>query len=283
MSSQHNEQLKRAIRRTALFTVLVLAALVCATYAWFSFSTSTNVTPMKGSVSSSGVELLISDQENGEYAYECALVPDNDQGEDYGFEPVSTYDLENFYEAVSTDAGGMADRYKDVTDMLDTKLMRGTVYLKAQNADAEVYFDPQLLELSFPDQMMTSMRLGIRLSSSTDERMYIFRLDGLSGESGTAEELATVPQDNVVVYGIDGNGNAEYSEDPSLDIMEYCASGSDAKPEPGLYPLTILSKDDICTVRYWFYLEGCDINTFNPVQENEGELDLAFAGTLSRF
>ncbi|MDD5832938.1 MAG: hypothetical protein PUC98_05625 [Clostridiales bacterium] len=277
--SQRNEQLKRAIRRTVLFTVLVAFTFICATFAWFSFSTSTNVTPMRGSVNGSGVELLISNAYDGEYAFECELLPENDQGGDYGFEPVSTYDLENFFEAVSMNTDSMADRYADVTDSLDNKLMKGTVYLKAQNADAEVFFDPEQMELSFPDQMMTSMRLGIRLSSSTDDRTYIFRLDGLSTETGAAEETSTVPQDNVVVYSIDSAGNAEYAEDPSLDIMEYCAAYEDTKPIPGTFPLTLLSKDDICTVMYWFYLEGCDVNTFNPVQENEGEIDLAFAGT----
>lgn len=39
-----------------------------------------------------------------------------------------------------------------------------------------------------------------------------------------------------------------------------------------------LNADEIATVEYWLYLEGCDEQCVNSVQNRASELQLAFAG-----
>ena len=42
--------------------------------------------------------------------------------------------------------------------------------------------------------------------------------------------------------------------------------------------LVQLNKDEIASVEYWLYLEGCDEQCSNPVQNRTSEIQLAFAG-----
>ena len=39
-----------------------------------------------------------------------------------------------------------------------------------------------------------------------------------------------------------------------------------------------LQAEEVATVEYWLYLEGCDDQCFNPVQNKASQLCLAFAG-----
>ena len=39
-----------------------------------------------------------------------------------------------------------------------------------------------------------------------------------------------------------------------------------------------MNADEIATVEYWLYLEGCDDQCSNPVQNRNTEIKLAFAG-----
>lgn len=47
---------------------------------------------------------------------------------------------------------------------------------------------------------------------------------------------------------------------------------------PGSTSLCALDKDEVATVEYWLYLEGCDEQCSNPVQNKASEIRLAFAG-----
>ena len=48
--------------------------------------------------------------------------------------------------------------------------------------------------------------------------------------------------------------------------------------EAGTEMLCSLEADEVASVEYWLYLEGCDDNCSNPVQNRSSELQLAFAG-----
>ena len=46
----------------------------------------------------------------------------------------------------------------------------------------------------------------------------------------------------------------------------------------GSQSLLTLEKDEVASVEYWLYLEGCDEQCFDPVQNKDTQLQLAFAG-----
>jgi hypothetical protein len=81
-----------------------------------------------------------------------------------------------------------------------------------------------------------------------------------------------------VVSALSGT-TASYVTDPAKSISAYAAKMDEADaPQAGTNLLTSLQADEIATVEYWLYLEGCDENCINDVQNRDFSLQLAFVG-----
>lgn len=258
---------------------LLLAALTLggATYAWFTFNNATNVEPMAGTVGDGAVSLLISASRDGPFDKECDLSLEQAVEE---LLPVSTADLQTFYASTAQNKQGITLRYRDVTEQAPQRLMHGTVYLQSKNRGCDVYFFEPKLSFGSDGQALSALRLVLKLTTETDgEQLLFFRLDDLGG--GGAEEQATVTGDNVVVSSIDAGGQPGYTADPAEDIGAYLAQADgeeDTTPRAGEQALCALQADEVASVEYWLYLEGCDTACVNAVQTRELSLQLGFAG-----
>ena len=258
---------------------LLLAALTLggATYAWFTFNNATNVEPMAGTVGDGAVRLLISASRDGPFDKECDLPLEQAVEE---LLPVSTADLQTFYASAAQNKQGITLRYRDVTEQAPQRLMHGTVYLQSKNRGCDVYFFEPKLSFGSDGQALSALRLVLKLTTETDgEQLLFFRLDDLGG--GGAEEQATVTGDNVVVSSIDAGGQPGYTADPAEDIGAYLAQADgeeDTTPRAGEQALCALQADEVASVEYWLYLEGCDTACVNAVQTRELSLQLGFAG-----
>lgn len=258
---------------------LLLAALTLggATYAWFTFNNATNVEPMAGTVGDGAVSLLISASRDGPFDKECDLPLEQAVEE---LLPVSTADLQTFYASAAQNKQGITLRYRDVTEQAPQRLMHGTVYLQSKNRGCDVYFFEPKLSFGSDGQALSALRLVLKLTTETDgEQLLFFRLDDLGG--GGAEEQATVTGDNVVVSSIDAGGQPGYTADPAEDIGAYLAQADgeeDTTPRAGEQALCALQADEVASVEYWLYLEGCDTACVNAVQTRELSLQLGFAG-----
>ena len=258
---------------------LLLAALTLggATYAWFTFNNATNVEPMAGTVGDGAVSLLISASRDGPFDKECDLPLEQAVEE---LLPVSTADLQTFYASAAQNKQGITLRYRDVTEQAPQRLMHGTVYLQSKNRGCDVYFFEPKLSFGSDGQALSALRLVLKLTTETDgEQLLFFRLDDLGG--GGAEEQATVTGDNVVVSSIDAGGQPGYTADPAEDIGAYMAQADgeeDTTPRAGEQALCALQADEVASVEYWLYLEGCDTACVNAVQTRELSLQLGFAG-----
>ena len=123
------------------------------------------------------------------------------------------------------------------------------------------------------------MRLGLKITSHTGTQNLIFQLDDL-GATGNAQSVRTISRASAVVSSIASSGKASYVDDPALKIGAYMAQAGAYENEydPGSTSLCALDKDEVATVEYWLYLEGCDEQCSNPVQNKASEIRLAFAG-----
>jgi hypothetical protein len=104
------------------------------------------------------------------------------------------------------------------------------------------------------------------------------------GTTSSASTTTTVPTSGTVVSTVGTSGTAEYVNDPSVNFTDYFAvenSSDDTKPKAGTEKLTSLEQDEVASVEYWLYLEGCDDNCINDVQNKNVSLQLAFAGVTS--
>jgi hypothetical protein len=272
---------KKKLRQTRLLVflwmLLALAVITAATYAWFTFNPYTNVEPMSSTISDGEASLLISNSENGEFDVSCSLQPESNPDT---LSPVSTSDLGSFFSATAQNQNGISILYEDVTSGLSEKAIHGTVYLKSENGSCDVYLYRTGMDFGSDAQALASLRLGLKITAKSGTSTYLFRLDEM-GTTSSASTTTTVPTSGTVVSTVGTSGTAEYVNDPSVDFTDYFAvedSSDDTKPKAGTTNLTSLEQDEVASVEYWLYLEGCDDNCINDVQNKDVSLQLAFAG-----
>ena len=261
-----------------VWILLILLIITGSTYAWFTFAgrASTNVTPMGGSIGSGKSSLLISNNQSGPFDKTCEL---RLSGNPDTLKPLSTADLNQFFTAKAQDNQGITVLYRSADSEVDQSALHGTVYLQCLNAPCEVYFNKEELNLGNDVQALAAMRLGLKITSHTGTQNLIFQLDDL-GATGNAQSVRTISRASAVVSSIATSGKANYADDPALKIGDYMAQAGAYENEynPGSTSLCALNKDEVATVEYWLYLEGCDEQCSNPVQNKASEIQLAFAG-----
>lgn len=140
-----------------------------------------------------------------------------------------------------------------------------------------MYFNRDELNLGSDAQALAAMRLGMRITSSSGTQTFIFRLDDM-GATGSAQSARTIASAGSVVASVAGSGEPVYTSDPSQGIGGYMAQTNGNGYNPGSQKLMTLQAEEVATVEYWLYLEGCDDQCFNPVQNRASQLRLAFAG-----
>lgn len=272
------KKLKKSFQFSIFWILLLLVVLTGSTYAWFTLSglSSTNVTPMAGTIGTGDTVLLISASHSGPFEKSCNLVLD---GNPQSLKPVSTADLEHFYQGTTQNKDGITVLYTNADSKVNQSAFHGTVYLQCQNAPCNVYFDKAKLKLGSDSQALAAMRLGLKITSSKGTRKLIFKLDDM-GSTGSAQSQKTISRSSAVVSSISSAGEPAYTDDPARNISDYMAQAGSSENEyyAGKQLLVSLEKDEVATVEYWLYLEGCDEQCINPVQNKNSEIQLAFAG-----
>jgi len=264
---------KMSIILPILLMLLILVSLTSATYAWFTFIPSTNVTPMGSTISNGDTSLLISNTRNGEYAPNCALVLNREVDV---LKPVSTYDLEHFYSSIGQSDEGVSIFFEEVKEP-DTILLHGTVYLKCIYGACDVFFYHSGIDFGVDSQVLAASRLGLRITKQDGSTtQYIMKLDSLM--NGGASEKETVAVPNSVIQSVAEDHTAAFRSDESELIGLFMTGGDEKDYRAGDRKLCTLQPDEIASVEYWFYLEGCDKNCFNDVKNSDVNLQFAFAG-----
>ena len=261
---------KRMVAAAAWLAVLVLV-LSAATFAWFSNSRFTNVTPAAHTVSEDGYDLLISASEQGPFSERCQLA-----SADKTLYPVSTSDLSDFWRATFQNAAGITTDYANCTSELGEYALTGTFYLKGSSLPLAVYLYPSQMSVSADSQLLAAARVGFIIQSSAGTQSYIFRYDDLGDTSGAAQQRTTAQSDVVV----SGQGSWSYVADPAQSVSAYSMDGSGDTPtaRSGATPLFTLGADEVASVRYFVYMEGCDANCIGEAQSKSISLQFAFAG-----
>jgi len=262
-----NESLRKNAVIAALAVLVLLLAIAGVTYAWFTFTTYTNVEPMRGTVTGGGVNLLIANAETGPFDATCELVLSSSTDT---IQPVTTADLQRFFVPVRQNANGVPSSYRDVTASVGSYVLCGTVWIEAEGAPATVYLHKDRLSFGSDPQALASMRLGLRITTREGVVVRIFRLDDM-GNTANASQALTVPAENTVYGG-------SYVADPALDLDSYAARGTDNALTAAPNALFALAADETGRVDYWLYLEGCDPNCINAVKAKDVALQLGFAG-----
>ena len=273
---EQQKQLKKRMYSLIRVIILILVLLTGTTLAWFTYTgnSSVNITPVAGTISKGDANLLISSSKGGPFEKSCELIF---RGGYDSLQPVSTADLVKFSAAVAHNKDGIAVVYKELTAEDVNKItMHGTVYLKSENGGSDVYIDRTNLDLGGDTQLLAAMRLGLIVTTNSESKTYIFRADDLADTSGALAK-ATVPTAGTVVSSLKGTG-ANYVADPALPMGDYFCTTDGEEVSPGKTVLCTLPREEVATVEFFYYIEGCDENRYNPAQNRQTALKLAFGG-----
>ena len=269
----------KTLKRTGFFALLwIMLALLSfsyATYAWFSNISYTTVNPMRGTIGDGDTDLRISNSYDGPFGESCNLKFIGDCEYLY---PVSTCDLEHFYTSLAQNRYGVTILYADANENVSEYTEHGLLYVTTKGKPCEVYFSEKANDFGNDVQALASARLGMKVTRADGtETKYIFHFDGTADDS-SATERVTVVHSGDVIQSIDEEGRATTTSDTAEDITLYYADDSGSSVIAGEKSLFSIEKDEIVTVEYWVYLEGCDDNCFNSAQYTKLDFSLGFAG-----
>ena len=144
----------------AAWMLVLVAALSAATYAWFSNSRYTNVTPVAHTVSDESSDLQIGLSANGPWDTTAALA-----AADKTLYPISTSGLSRFWRGTFQNAAGITTDYADCTAQLDGYALSGTLYLKGGDSALNVYLYPGQMSVTSDPQLLAALRLGLVITT----------------------------------------------------------------------------------------------------------------------
>lgn len=255
----------------AAWMLVLVAALSAATYAWFSNSRYTNVTPVAHTVSDESSDLQIGLSANGPWDTTTALA-----SADKTLYPISTSDLARFWRGTFQNAAGITTDYADCTARLDDYALSGTLYLKGGDSALNVYLYPGQMSVTSDPQLLAALRLGLVITTQSGTQTHIFTCDDLGSTAGATSRRTTAQDGVVVAVGASG---WTYTADPARSISAYSMDGTGDTPtaRAGATPICTLAANEVASVRYVVYMEGCDANCIDEAQAHDVVLQLAFA------
>ena len=270
MSASNIKDIRGSRRRmvaAAAWMLVLVAALSAATYAWFSNSRYTNVTPVAHTVSDEGSDLQIGLSANGPWDTTAA---------DKTLYPISTADLSRFWRGTFQNAAGITTDYADCTARLDDYALSGTLYLKGSDSALNVYLYQGQMGVTSDPQLLAALRLGLVITTQSGTQTHVFTCDDLGNTAG-ATSRRTTAQDGVVVAA--GASGWAYTADPARAISAYSMDGTGDTPaaRAGATPVCTLAANEVASVRYVVYMEGCDAQCIDEAQARDVVLQLAFA------
>ncbi len=257
-----------------VFCVLAMIALLGSSYAWFSdmLRAQTEVFPISGSVSAGEIGLQISGTSSGPFESQANLTRLDQCQVLY---PVSTADLNHFYEAKGQNNNGKVAFYKDVTDQVLEYVLYGELFLKSLYQDGKLYLDKSIFTITGDPQLLSSARLGMRFSAEGITQNYIFPL--ADNTTGVISQETSIGDRQQVVGTVSQQGVATFvtPELQQLSNYQVLAEGEEGVVENQPF-LFNLYKEQIVRVEVWIYMEGCDPESILEAQDQDIQMNLAF-------
>ncbi len=273
------KKLIRAYLLAVMWCVIAMTVLISSTYAWFTLQAVATITPMRGTVGTADGTLLISNQPNTGFDVSCELIPDEGFQE---LKPLTTDDLRDFYRLDFYDSAHQSYHYLSATDRFRTDALHGYLYLKSEDSSFDVYLHPEQFLVTAPEQVLAALRIGFRIQSREGIQTHIYKADyfrSTRDETGLQMVQDTTIGGNVVA-GLTAEGLPVYLIDPAVEVTDYLAAWTPEQTgfQPGFHTFCHVAQDEIATVEYFIYVEGCDVHCVNELQAQGLEVQFGFAG-----
>ena len=272
---------------SAFILCVIALSLTAATYAWFSSNGVVNTDRISSRSNTDVMELLVSETggESFQGKKEASMIQigDSDLNE---LMPVSTADLFNF---VYND--GIVDEMAvHFTKTEEECFSHGGVYLEGGGVNPEggqvlgLYLDGADEGGTFfrnaSGNVLNCVRLGLTFDGGSPVILRISDGQNPDREKNSATYLNGVKiADNQV---IDSSGETFRAvADPAVSLTKHMV-GENGIAEDGVKPLMLMEPNHIYAVDIYIYLEGCDPDCTEMVQQSSLDFYLAFYGILTR-
>ena len=123
-------------------------------------------------------------------------------------------------------------------------------------------------------QLLAALRLGLVITTRSGTQTHIFTCDDLGSTAGCHQQTYHAQDGVVVAVGASG---WTYTADPARAISAYSMDGTGDTPtaRAGATPICTLTANEVASVRYVVYMEGCDANCIDEAQARDVVLQLA--------
>lgn len=280
----------RAAWRVAVALVL-LSALVAATYAWFTSNTKVSTSEVSVRSDQADLAFELGDADAGSWSSEgeAALTSVSPAGDVLTLYPVSTTDLGTFVECSLTTNSGKATSFVPCAD--GEKYYHGHIDLRAsltgqaataQSGRVKLYLAQSPVPEGSDATLLRAARLGLKLSSGGQAvSTRILTLDDSAG-TGRDEHPQTAPAlDGYVdgmVLGWDGSA-LTCAADPSKPYTDCMIASDGSGTLPG-QALATLELGQVYRLDVYFYIEGTDADSAGYLSGSAGTLSLGLFAVL---
>ena len=265
----------RVLVMSILFCGLAAIALLGSSYAWFSdmIRAQTEVLPVSGSASAGDIGLQISGSSTGPFGEKANLTRLDRCQVLY---PVSTANLEQFYGAKGQNTQGKVAVYEEITDDVLEHILYGELFLKPIYQDGQLYLEQSAFTVIGNPQLLASARLGMRFHAGDTTNTYIFPLE--TTMSGVVSQETSTGGTQQVVSAVSEQGVATFVTPELQDLRDYQVPVVGEQAVVGNQSaLCNLVKEQVVRVEVWIYMEGCDPESILEAQDEEIQMNLAFA------
>lgn len=272
-----------------IMIIAVLLMIIGGTYAWFTYNRTVETNKVSARTDNDDVKLLVSTKGGANFkGKDVAAIGQVNSADKMELMPVSTADLKNFLYSPITQ-GGKATYFDDVKN--EKFYYHGRIFIKAEakgdfaTKKMNLYLDQSGSEVenfvkAEGEGILNASRIGLKFESSNPR---IFRVSDKSNSKNNQVR-------NTVINGQqlgDGNviarrdGKITAVADPSITLNKYTVKEVNGAKRLPDNPIIKMDMNKEYQLDIYFYIEGCDPDCSDIVQENEVDLQLAFFGVTS--
>lgn len=273
---------------TMVVMLFVLVVLSVSTYAWFTANRIVSTDRANARSGSDALELQISSEGGTSFtgSKEAAILQVN-RSSVTNLMPVSTADLKTFVYNSMTE-GNMATAFSTVEN--EAYYYHGRFYMRAvaegraPGAKMALYLDEDneiggALATAEKGMLLNAARLGMTFDGANP---VIF---ALSKEESAEEYQIENTKLNGSLLGRDqvlgmSGGTVVGVKDPSIFLEDKMIVVEEERVTLPAEPLLYMELNKIYTVDVYLYIEGCDPDCSDSIEQHEADLHLAFYGIL---
>lgn len=290
MNSNASKEKMRLGQAGIAFTLLVIAAaLVAATYAWFTSNTAVNTNSVAVRSDDSQLEIQLGDAASNTWTSQGDAAFSSNSPDPLTLYPVSTFDLNGFAECTRTNENGEAVHFEQAED--GRHYYHGWIDVRANVTGAgaskatgvvNLYLGDTLAPAGADAELLKATRVGLKFSQAGQVvQSCYFALDDAPGNnraSHPATRPALAGYSDGMLLGWQ-NGALACAADGAQNAAAYTMAQDESATRPQ-NALVTMNLDTTYRLDVYYYIEGTDLDSADYLYGDTGILHVNLFAAL---